>query len=667
MDLYEYILLLILPQLTVEEYVVGCYFTNWAQHRQQNAQFLPRHIDPKLCTHLYFAFADIDIKLKIPTTFEKNDILPTEALSPHHSFQQSIDYQIKSMMGSGDLTTVALSHPQQKIGLYEQVNRLKHDNPQMKTLLSLGGASVNGTKFRLVFGNANNRKDFIRNTVKFLRKHKFDGLDLDWEFPENENDKKIFSELVKDYRREFQNEAFVTNRVRLLLTAAVQAYKPKIEAGYNVALIGQYLDLINLMAYDYHGAWDPQTGHNSPLFSRKEQRNNELLLNQKASIDTWLEYGVPSNKLVLGMPMYGRTFRLRNKKNTQINSAAKGAGKKGKYTLSDGFLAYYEICDLIANQKWKNEWSSDQEIPYAYKDDQWVGYDNVESIRKKSLYVAERNLAGAMVWSLDLDDFTGEFCKAGKYPLLTTIKKTLDTLQPPTTPIRIQKMTTEASSIATSDFPSSRHTLNQARLATLPDLSAVKLSSKLFSNNELRALIRSNLNLILSLPFRLLIGGDLRDISINCCVLTDVCTKTYNKMKLMFVGIQAVGKTSLLNCLRREGTGSYQRQTNKTWSSRQNGDRTISSTISNRSTKYDNLSTVGVDISDWIITRSQYGPVTFRTWDFSGQREYYATHQYFFSRRALYLACWKISDDEKGINDIHQWLINIQVRKYSYF
>ena len=80
------------------------------------------------------------------------------------------------------------------------------------------------------------------------------------------------------------------------------------------------------------------------------------------------------------------------------------------------------------------------------------------------------------------------------------------------------------------------------------------------------------------------------------------------------------------------------------------------------------MSTVGVDIGDWTYekkTRNQnqnFGPVVFRTWDFGGQQEYYTTHQYFLSRRSLYLVLWKIADGEKGINEIQQWLINIQAR-----
>lgn len=166
-------------------------------------------------------------------------------------------------------------------------------------------------------------------------------------------------------------------------------------------------------------------------------------MNQQATIDTWIDGGCPPSKLVLGLGMYGRTFKLKQKKNadTKPYGPSKGAGLPGNYTASNGFLSYYEICDLVKKQKWHTEFDKEQQVPYAYKEDQWVSYDNPESIEKKCQYVAERRLAGAMIWSLDFDDFNGAFCGQGKYPLLTTVKKTLDRFQRPTTPMRVHKTT----------------------------------------------------------------------------------------------------------------------------------------------------------------------------------------------------------------------------------
>ncbi|XP_054259390.1 leucine-rich repeat serine/threonine-protein kinase 1-like [Macrosteles quadrilineatus] len=138
--------------------------------------------------------------------------------------------------------------------------------------------------------------------------------------------------------------------------------------------------------------------------------------------------------------------------------------------------------------------------------------------------------------------------------------------------------------------------------------------------------------------------------------------KPYARMKLMIVGIQGIGKTSLLEQLRMEGTGSYKKKPTEHWAKRM-GNKNINV----KTSRGTNMSTVGVDIGDWVYEKkvrghSNHGPVVFRTWDFGGQREYYATHQYFLSKRSLYLVVWRIPDGQRGIAEILQWLVNIQAR-----
>lgn len=92
-----------------------------------------------------------------------------------------------------------------------------------------------------------------------------------------------------------------------------------------------------------------------------------------------------------------------------------------------------------------------------------------------------------------------------------------------------------------------------------------------------------------------------------------------------------------------------------------------SQTENKSSLAHRNISTVGVDIGDWVCEKrsrssSSHGPVVFRTWDFGGQREYYATHQYFLSKRSLYLVLWRITDGKRGLAEVLQWLGNIQAR-----
>ncbi|XP_046393381.1 leucine-rich repeat serine/threonine-protein kinase 1 [Ischnura elegans] len=157
--------------------------------------------------------------------------------------------------------------------------------------------------------------------------------------------------------------------------------------------------------------------------------------------------------------------------------------------------------------------------------------------------------------------------------------------------------------------------------------------------------------------------------------------RPYARMKLMIVGVQGIGKTSLLEQLRQEGSGAgtaggaigggsgsgaggpaFKKKQPEHWAKRM-GNKNINV----KTAKGTNISTVGVDICDWVYEKkirgqSSYGAVVFRTWDFGGQREYYATHQYFLSKRSLYLVVWRIPDGQRGIAEILQWLVNIQAR-----
>ncbi|XP_070508188.1 leucine-rich repeat serine/threonine-protein kinase 1 isoform X2 [Chironomus tepperi] len=138
--------------------------------------------------------------------------------------------------------------------------------------------------------------------------------------------------------------------------------------------------------------------------------------------------------------------------------------------------------------------------------------------------------------------------------------------------------------------------------------------------------------------------------------------RKYARMKLMVVGIQRIGKTSLLEMLRNESGGSRnQKKQVDHWAKRM-GHKNINT----KTTRGTNISTVGVDIGDWVCERrrggNNHGPVVFRTWDFGGQKEYYATHQYFLSKRSLYLVLWRIIDGKKGLAEVLQWLGNIQAR-----
>ncbi|XP_076441133.1 acidic mammalian chitinase-like [Babylonia areolata] len=366
---------------------IVCYHTNWSQYRPGAGKFFPENIDPSLCTHIVYAFAKMTGNHLAP--FEWND--------------DSTDWSK---------------------GMYERFQKLKERNPNLKTLLAVGGWNMGSAPFTAVVQSQANRQDFITHSIKFLRDRGFDGLDLDWEYPANRGsppeDRDRFSVFVKEIRAAYEQDATSTGRPRLLVTAAVSAGKATIDTAYDIPKISQYLDFISLMSYDLHGSWEKFTGHNSPLFARSDETGLQSTLNIDFAAQYWVSKGAPPDKLIIGMALYGRSFTLADASNHAPGAPAPQAGQPGTYTREKGFISYYEVCEM-KKAGGQEGFIEEQRVPYMHHNKQWVGFDSPQSLREKVRYVKAHNYGGVMVWALPLDDFSGSFCGQGPFPLMHAI------------------------------------------------------------------------------------------------------------------------------------------------------------------------------------------------------------------------------------------------------
>ncbi|XP_067006667.2 probable chitinase 10 [Anabrus simplex] len=369
-------------------YKVVCYYTNWSQYRTKHGKFLPEDISPDLCTHIIYAFGWLK-KGKL-SSFESND---------------------ETKDG--------------KVGLYERIMTLKKANPKLKILLAIGGWSFGTQKFKAMSATRYARQTFIYSAIPFLRDRNFDGLDIDWEYPKGTDDKKNYVLLLKELREAFEAEAQEVKKPRLLLTAAVPVGPDNVRGGYDVPAVASYLDFINLMAYDFHGKWERETGHNAPLYAPSSDSEWRKQLSVDHAANMWVKLGAPKEKMVIGMGTYGRTFTLSNLSAFKVNSPASGGGKAGEYTKESGFLAYYEVCEMLKNGA-TYVWDDEMKVPYAVQGDQWVGFDDERSIRNKMHWIKDNGFGGAMVWTVDMDDFTGSVCGGNvKYPLIGAMREEL--------------------------------------------------------------------------------------------------------------------------------------------------------------------------------------------------------------------------------------------------
>lgn len=158
------------------------------------------------------------------------------------------------------------------------------DNKNLKTMLAIGGWNEGSSRFSPMVADPGRRREFVKNSVKFLRQNHFDGLDLDWEYPAfrdggKPRDKDNYAS-AKELSEEFDREASKTGRPRLLLSMAMPAGIEYIDKGYDVPKLNEYLDFINLLSYDYHSAYEPAVNHHSPLYPLEEDNEYKGLHDQ---------------------------------------------------------------------------------------------------------------------------------------------------------------------------------------------------------------------------------------------------------------------------------------------------------------------------------------------------------------------------------------------------
>ncbi|XP_042241874.1 chitotriosidase-1-like [Homarus americanus] len=287
------------------ESVMVCYMASWAVYRQGPGMFDVEDVDPNICTHLIFAFAGIT------TTGEIN------VLDPHHELCDN----------GGECA-------------YNRFTALKKQNPELKTLLGVGGWEDGSEKYSKMAADPSMRKIFIDTSIALLKEHNFDGIDLDWEYPTMRGgipeDKENYVILLSEIHDALHAEG-------MILTAAVSSAKDKIDSGYDVPGIAMYVDLLNLMTYDLHGSWNDYVHHQSGLYPYYKDTGGNKDLNVDFAVNYWIQQGMPSTKIAVGVPSYGRCWTLDDLSQTDYYSPASEPGEPGPWTNSAGIWAYSEV------------------------------------------------------------------------------------------------------------------------------------------------------------------------------------------------------------------------------------------------------------------------------------------------------------------------------------
>jgi chitinase len=361
------------------------YYASWNVYNR--AVFLSQIQGEKL-THLNYAFSNI---------------------SPEgECVNGDIDADTIRFFG-GNKSVSAQTDPVEGLrGNFRQLVLLKEKYPALKVLISVGGWTWS-EHFSDAALSDNSRMRFVKSCLDlYLVRYgdAFDGVDLDWEYPVagglypgRPEDAENYTLLAQEFRNQMNTLREATGKEYLLTIAGPAA--PDTISHFNLGEIQKSLDWINVMAYDFHVASEPRTGLLSPLYgsTRDPDTTSRESFNGDAAIRAYLDAGVPAEKIVLGIPFYGRSWR-----GASGNGLFQSAEGPAMGQDEPGFMSYTEIAQgpLLTFQRY---WEEDAKVPWLHEMESgvFISYEDAESIAWKVRYIREQGLGGAMFWELGLD------------------------------------------------------------------------------------------------------------------------------------------------------------------------------------------------------------------------------------------------------------------------
>ena len=290
-------------------------------------------------------------------------------------------------------------------GAPERVAAIKEAHPHLRVVLSIGGWGAGGFSDAALTPQA--RADLIAECLELG--DGFDGVDLDWEFPvsggpaevtHRPEDRRNCTLLARELRDRLGPDRLLTAALPAGRLQSAGPYDPA--ESYELAALAELLDFVNLMTYDLGTGFSPIATFNAPLAEVADDPLDPELCrwnNVAGAVDYYERHGVPRDKLVLGVPFYGRGFRV----------AAPGE-RAGLFQPQTGTVEvgdWRDISrDLLPDPAWQRHRHPVACTPWLFHPgtNTFVSYEDPESIEERAAFAAGHGLRGAFMWQLLGDD-----------------------------------------------------------------------------------------------------------------------------------------------------------------------------------------------------------------------------------------------------------------------
>jgi chitinase len=349
--------------------VVG-YYPNW-QWYDRNKLVDPFSIDYSRYTILEYAFFKPEAN---------GSISNTDAWADENLLQGQIDW---STNPPGHFPNTSLVDRAHAAGV--------------NVLASVGGWTLS-YNFPAIAASNTFRAQFAHECNRLVSFYNFDGIDIDWEYPgyaPNGGTPADYANytLLLQQIRDSLDALEISAGEQYLLTAAVSASAANSQ-NIQWNLVEPELDMLNVMTYDFYGAWDAVANHNSPLYA---SACGDPSFNLQSAFTMYTtQYNVPAGKLNLGLAFYGRS----QTGYTALCQPTSGNAATADFP-PDGVPLFYEIRNSIAAYSYN--WDNTAHVPYLTGNGIFCSYDDERSIGEKAAFIVNNNARGAIIWEITGD------------------------------------------------------------------------------------------------------------------------------------------------------------------------------------------------------------------------------------------------------------------------
>jgi chitinase len=259
-------------------------------------------------------------------------------------------------------------------------------------LVSLGGWGWD-KQFASIVSKPEAEERYAKAVIELVDQFDYDGIDLDWEYPDTKEEVVGFERLTRRFRKEI--DAIGAKKGKTMVLTMAASANPGTLKWLGTDFLLETMDWINVMTYDYAGDWTDYAGHHSPLFASSKQPGGNprsTALTMKYLLE---ERHLPADRLAVGLPLYGKGFSV-----SEPYASTKGVAKK---RVPQG--NYANLRKLQDEQKWTRRWDDETKNPWLVAPDgtMVIGYDDAESLAIKTEWAMKQGFRGVFFWQIGAD------------------------------------------------------------------------------------------------------------------------------------------------------------------------------------------------------------------------------------------------------------------------